>query len=79
VYIENKLGTFLFLLVIALVFWIYLNLSERDIIKEGSRLETTLTVVMGLFLIVGLFLALYLVLSVVVGLWLDYKVGQWFP
>ncbi len=78
-YIENKLGTFLFLLVIALVFWIYLNLSERDIIKEGSRLETTLTVVMGLFLIVGLFLALYLVLSVVVGLWLDYKVGQWFP
>jgi uncharacterized membrane protein len=78
-YIENKLGAFLILLVIALLFWIFLSLSERDIIKEGSRIESTITAVLGLFAIIGFFLALYLVLSIATGLWINYKVGKWFP
>jgi hypothetical protein len=69
-YIENKLGAFLILLVIAFLFWICVNLSERDIIKEGSRLESKVTLVLGLFAIVGFFIALYLVLSIATELWM---------
>ena len=78
-YIENKLGALLVILVIALLLWIYTNLSERDIIKEDSRMESVLSVVLGILVLICFVLAFYLVASIVVGLWIDYKVGQWFP
>ncbi len=78
-YIENKLGALLAVLVIILLFWIYTDLSERNIIKEDSRMESILLVVMGILASIGFVLVFYLVASIVVGLWIDYKVGQWFP
>ena len=78
-YIENKLGALLVILVIVLLFWIYTDLSERNIIKEDSRMESVLLVIMGILALIGFVIAFYLVASIVVGLWIDYKVEQWFP
>jgi hypothetical protein len=77
VYIDNKLGAFLILLGIGFIVWIFTILSERNIIKEDSRIEAIIQVVVGLFVVVGFFLVIYLVLSIVVELWFDYKVKQW--
>ena len=72
-YIENKLGAFLVVLIIALLFWVYTDLSERNIIKEDSRMESVLLVIMGILALIGFVLGFYLVASIVIGLWFDYK------
>jgi hypothetical protein len=79
VYIGDKLGALLVVLVIALLFWIYTVLSVRDVIKEDSRIGSVLLPVMGLLSLIGFVLTFYLVASVVLELWIGYKVGQWFP
>ena len=78
-YIGNLLGTLIVVLVIALLFWIYTDLSMRNIIKEDSRMGSILLPVMGLLSLIGFVLAFYLVANFLLKLWIEYKVGQWFP